>query len=98
MHGQHIVTRDVLDVEEFILSRDLADRDHLDAVFLAGRCVEKQVAEIARPLAFLQRFFQVIDLRFIDKRISQVQDVTCVRTVEEMCCLLVATGVACATE
>jgi len=81
MRGQHVVARDVLDVEKLILGGDLADRDHLDAVFLAARRIEKQVAKITQPLALLQRLFQILDLRLVGQHIGQVQDVAGVRTV-----------------
>lgn len=48
--GEHVVAGHVLDVEDIVLRGHFADRNHLDALLLAVRRVDKQVAELPGPL------------------------------------------------
>ncbi len=74
MRGQHVVARAVLDVEEFILGRDLGNRQHLQAVFLAAWCIQKQVAEVARPFAVAHGLAQLVHVVDVAGRVGHVED------------------------
>ena len=49
--GQYIVPGYALDIEKLILGSDFRNRYQLNAVFLAIRCIDENVSEIAGTLA-----------------------------------------------
>jgi len=50
MHGKHVVTRVVLDVDEFTRGRDLGNRQDLQTVLLAAGAYINRLWKLPSPL------------------------------------------------
>lgn len=74
MEYEHVIPRDALEGVELVLRRHPADRDQLDAVFLAIGRVDEQIAEAARALGRAQRGAQGVDALLPLLGVGHVED------------------------
>jgi len=82
MHGQHIVTAHVFDVQEFILRRHLRQRDDLDAVLFPVRAVHKQITEVAGALCAFHGTADIVHVLLALHRVCHVHDETRMAAIE----------------
>lgn len=74
MHGQHIVTAGVLDVQEVFLGGYFAGGYELDSFLFAAMRVIEQVAEVAHALGLRQLLAHLVDVALLLGRVGHLQD------------------------